>query len=347
MNSIAGIGYNPLGTLGLGMTGAYGAYDAYMPSMYGINFGGMNYATMNPYSMMGMYNPLYMSQLQNQMEINQINHAGSMHQILLNNEVQALRETDSALMQKMLTNGHIHTQVQNLRDKVMKGDQDGVCQEFDKLKNFIYQTYKKEIATNGNNGDLAASATQYVEFVYSQIVGTNLRDDIIKYGESSFENGFQGAMNLGHSNRYVDETLNYCFNQRIDNYKQQEQDKTLGYAAGSVARFAKKGAIGAAIGATAWTTANLGIMGIDKLFRKEVKSLDDLSERALRNRWKELGIKGDPKGLSKAKLLSKIKKVSTELPKRGIKFSGKGAVISALILGTAAAIGDTIWKHQN
>jgi hypothetical protein len=343
---ISGIGFNPLGNIGLGMTGAYSSFDAYMPSMYGMN-GGINYATMNPYSMMGMYNPLYMTQLQNQMEINQVNHASSMHKIMLDNEVRAHRETDSALMQKMLTNGHIQTQIQNLRDKVTKGDLDGVCQEFDKLKTFIYRTYEKEITANGGKGNVASSATEYIEYIYSQVVGTNLRDDIIAHGEGSFQNGFQGAMNSGHSQKYTDEALNYIFNERIDNYKEQEREKTIGYAAGSVARFGKKAAIGGAVGATAWTVGNLGIMGIERLFRKEVNSLDDLSEKALRNRWKQLGIKGSPKGLSKAKLLSGIKKVSTELPKRGIKFSGKGAVISALVLGTAAAIGDAIWKAQD
>ena len=47
MTSIAGIGYSPLGTMGLGMSGQYGSYDAYMPSMMGMGYG------------MGMMNPMF------------------------------------------------------------------------------------------------------------------------------------------------------------------------------------------------------------------------------------------------------------------------------------------------
>ena len=36
---ISGIGYSPLGNLGLGSTGSYTSYDMYMPSMMGMNYG--------------------------------------------------------------------------------------------------------------------------------------------------------------------------------------------------------------------------------------------------------------------------------------------------------------------
>ena len=35
---ISGIGWNPLGNEGLGMSGQYASYDAYMPSMMGNSY---------------------------------------------------------------------------------------------------------------------------------------------------------------------------------------------------------------------------------------------------------------------------------------------------------------------
>ena len=118
---ISGIGYNPLGNMGLGMSGAYGSYDAYMPSMMGMNYGmGMG---MNPSfgmgGMMGAY-PAFMAQMQqvqNQIEASQAEHNSAMHNILLNNEVNAHRETDSALMKKMLKIGN--SMVYRFRNCVM------------------------------------------------------------------------------------------------------------------------------------------------------------------------------------------------------------------------------------
>ena len=189
--SISGIGWNPLGNVGLGSTGAYGSYDAYMPSNSIFGMGGM----------MGYYNPMFMAQMQRQMEKSQALHSNDMHNILVNNEVTAHRQTDSALINKMLTNGDIQQGVTNLYNKVREGDQDGICAEFDKLKNYVYTTYRDELAARGDKINPSVSATQCIEAIYASMATAyagdgqthDLRNDIKRYGDSSFANGFMSG----------------------------------------------------------------------------------------------------------------------------------------------------------
>ena len=196
--SISGIGFNPLGNFGLGMTGTYGCYDGCMPSMLGMNYGlGMDSSLFGMNGMNGMMNyPAYMAQMQqmqNQMEIANTQHAGAMHKIVLNNEINAHRETDSALIQKILTNGDIQQGVQNLYDKVREGDQDGICKEFDKLKDYIFNTYREEFMAVSDRISPDVSATRAIESIYSQVISAQtkeihtLRDDIEKYGDNAFQ----------------------------------------------------------------------------------------------------------------------------------------------------------------
>ena len=108
---ISGIGWNPLGNVGLGMSGQFGSYDAYMPSMYGMTpsmYGmGMNPSIFGMNGMYGMYNPSFMANMYQQVEASQAMHSGNMHELLLNNEVSAHRDTDSALVKKILTNAEL------------------------------------------------------------------------------------------------------------------------------------------------------------------------------------------------------------------------------------------------
>ena len=270
---ISGIGWNPLGNVGLGMSGAYGSYDAYMPSMMGMNYGmGMMNPTFGMSGMMGAY-PQFMAQMQqmqNQIEASQANHNSAMHQILLNNEVNAHRETDSALTRKMLTNGDIQQGVQNLYDKVREGDQDGICAEFDKLKNYVLNTYRDEFAARGDKINPSVSAIQCIEAVYGNIIsattGTvhDLRSDIKKYGDTSFANGFLQGFRRDHHSRYIDETLNHCFNLEIDQKGSKDMKQTLGNGVGRTASTLEKGVYGGVAGVA---TAGIGI-GLLKLANK-------------------------------------------------------------------------------
>lgn len=242
-----GIGYPMLGfgNYGLGASGMYGSYDQYMPSTLGMNYGGYGMP-----GMMGMYNPMYMARLQAQMEEAQLQHAGNMHAGVLNNEVRANVETDRALVSKMLTNGDIQLGVQNLYAKVREGDQDGVCHEFDKLKQYVMNTYADELKKMGGEINPAISATRIIENVYLSVTNSSLRGDIQKYGETSFNNGFMQGFRDGHQGRYVDETMNHCFGLEINQKKSKDRRQDIGKGVGVGASVLEKGAIGAAGGAT-------------------------------------------------------------------------------------------------
>ncbi len=262
---ISGIGYSPLGNLGLGMTGAYASYDAYMPSMMG-----MNGSLFGMGGMMGTY-PSFMMQMQNaqnQMELSRLQHAGNMQAAVLRNEVAANRNTDSALISKMLTNGDIQQGIQNLYNKVREGDQDGICNEFDKLKTYVYNTYRDDLKARGDKINPAVSATEIIEKIYANIITAqsggelhDLRSDITRYGDHATMNGFMQGFRTDHHSRYVDETLNHCFGLEIDQKGSKDFKQNVGKGMGRTASVLEKGVYGAVAGAGAWTLGS----GLTKL----------------------------------------------------------------------------------
>ncbi len=281
---ISGIG-NGLGTYGLGAGSSYGSYDQYMPSMLGMGMGGYNPAfgmsamgglgmtgMMGMGGMMGMYNPLYYTQMQGAAEQIQAQHNGAMHATLMNNEVSAHRETDSALIQKILTNGDVHQGIQNLYNKVREGDQDGICQEFDKLKNYIYNTYQDELKARGDKTNPSTAATEIIEKIYGNIISTqtgeicDLRSDIQRYGDGSTMNGFMSGFRQGNHTRYVDQTLSHCFGLQIDQKQSKDNRKAIATGVGRGASALEKGAYGLAGGAAAYTIGYGVWKGISSLW---------------------------------------------------------------------------------
>lgn len=266
---IQGIGWNPLGNLGLEMSGQFSSYDSYMPSMmvmngtpYGVSYG-------SPYGAGGLMSayPTFMAQMQqtqNNMELARLNHAGDMQAAILNHEVAANRNSDSALMNKMLTNGHIKQGIQNLHKMVITGNQDGICKEFDRLRANIYNTYKDEFKARGDKINAAAVATEYIESLYANIVTAqyggqeihDLRSDIERYGDSAVMNGFMQGFRSDHHSRYVDETLNHCFGLEIDRKGSKDFGQTFGKGVGGIASILEKGVYGAAVGVGLWTLGN-------------------------------------------------------------------------------------------
>lgn len=257
---ITGIGYpSMLGNYGLVGSTAYGSYDAYMPSMMGMNGSlfGTN-AMMNP-MMMGMYNPMYMGQLMQGYEASQVDHAANMHSKITNNGVKAYGETDSALVQKIATNGDVQQGIKNLHTKVREGDQDGICKEFDKLKQYILTTYQDELAARGNKINPLTTTVQIIDSIYSNVVtaqnqanGSNevasLEADIKKYGDGHLMNGFMSGFRSGHHEKYVDETLQHCYGYDIDRQSGKEVGQTITKGVGTVASVVEKGVYGCAIG---------------------------------------------------------------------------------------------------
>lgn len=268
---ITGIGYPMmgLGDYGLSTNSAYGNYDNYMLGMNGMGY--MN----NPMAMgmnpsvfgYGGYNPLFMGQMMSQMEQYQANHAANMHSTLLRNQTQAHTETDRALIDTILTNASVQKSVKTLATKVREGDQDGICLEYDKLRQQIYKTYGDEIRARGGEENPYEAATQIIDVLYTSIVTAqnggetaDLEQDIIKYGDKAFKNGFKQGHRSGHHDRYVDETLQHCFGYRIDEKESKDRAQAIGKGVGSVAKGLEWGVAGAGAGSAAYalTSKTLG-----------------------------------------------------------------------------------------
>lgn len=295
---ISGIGAYPmmgLGNMGLGVSGAYGSYDNYMPSMMGMNgsvFG------MNP--MMSMYNPAYYTQMQNMAEEMQLQHAGNMHAGVLNNEVKAHRETNQALINKILTDSDVQLGIQNLCEEVRKGsNQDAVCKEFNELKDYVLNTYKDELAARSDKIVPEVSAVRIIESVYYNMTKSKLLDDIKRYGETATMNGFMNGFRKDHSERYVDDTINHIYGNPVDERKSKELRKEIATYAGRGASMLEKGAIGAGAGvAVAGTGILLNSLLTPKCIREWVGGLECFANASKWGTLKKFGKWGALAGMA-------------------------------------------------
>ena len=214
---------SPLGMTGLGGYGSYSSY--YDPSMMGMG-------------MMGMYNPTFMGQMNQvyqDIEKNQLKHTGAMHQILLQNETQALADTDKAVFEKAMVDGDVKNNIRCLREKVVEGDADGICQEYDKLKQIIYTKYNDYFKENGGNMNAVSNVNNLISLIYAKTYSdqgaepVDLREDIKKYGQTAFEHGFWKSFHgKDYHNKYTEETLSYLYGTPIDNQAGKERMQKLG-----------------------------------------------------------------------------------------------------------------------
>lgn len=270
-------GINGLGTFGLGGSSTYSSY--YDPTTMGLAGSyGMGelcspYGTMGAMGMMGgMYNPTFMAsymremnQAQQQIEIDKLNHAGTMHNLQLQNQTVAFSDTDRAIFEKAMVDASINKSIQNLAVKVKEGDADGICQAFDEAKQALYTKYSDYFKANASRMNPADSVTNYIENLYTQIVSkdrgeiVSLRNDIKKYGETAFEHGFWKSFHgKDYHDKYSEETISYVFGTPVDN--KSGKDRMEKYGA-----YAEKGtelAAAAAIGAVALPTAVSAAKGV-------------------------------------------------------------------------------------
>lgn len=255
-----------LGTYGLGGSSTYGSYPNStmmgLGSVYGMAGAYSPYSAMSTMGMMGgMYNPTYMAnymrqmtQAQNQVEIDQLNHASAMHQLQLQNQTQAFTDTDRAIFEKAMVDASVNKCITNLGEKVKEGDSDGICQAFDEAKQALYTKYGDYFKANASKLNPSDSATNFVELLYSQIVSKqgSLRSDIKKYGETAFEHGFwKNFHGKDYHDKYSEETMSYLFGTPVDNKAGKDKMEKIG-------AYTEKGtelAAAAAIGAVALPTA--------------------------------------------------------------------------------------------
>lgn len=277
---ITGIG-NGLGTFGLGGTSTYGSYtDPSMMGMYG-GYSPYTSGAYSPYSigamggMMGMYNPTFMAQMtqmQQDMEKSQLKHSGTIHQLMLQNETKAFTDQDRAIFEKAMVDSAVNEGITNLAEMVRKGDTDGICTEFDKLKQTLYSKYGDYFNSKGDSIDPNKSVTNYIELLYSKIVSTNLRDDIRAYGENAFEHGFwKSWKGSDYHSKNAEEAISYIFGTPIDNKSGQDRISSIGGATEKIVEGGAALAVGygAGIGLSAIckvlnplnTCKNLGLKG--------------------------------------------------------------------------------------
>jgi hypothetical protein len=104
--------------------------------------------------------------------------------------------------------------------------------------------------------------------VYSNVISAqtgkvaDLRSDIKRYGDNALENGFMSGFRSDHHTKYVDETLNHCFDLRIDHKGSKDMRQVLGNGLGRTASVLEKGALGAGL---ALTFTGIGT-GLAKVF---------------------------------------------------------------------------------
>ena len=266
-------GINGLGTFGLGGSSTYSSY--YDPTMMGMtgsygmdgysSYGNMGSAY-SPYGAMGMmggmYNPTFMAsymremnQAQQQIEIDKLNHAGTMHNLQLQNQTVAFSDTDRAIFEKAMVDASINKSIQNLAVKVKEGDSDGICQAFDEAKQALYTKYSDYFKANASRMNPADSVTNYIENLYTQIVSkdrgeiVSLRNDIKKYGETAFEHGFwKNFHGKDYHDKYSEETISYIYGTPIDNKAGKDRMEKYGAVTEKVVETAGAGVAGGLVG---------------------------------------------------------------------------------------------------
>ena len=278
-SGIAGI--SPIG-YGLDAGGAFGDYSNYMPSSLGLTgmggygngmagsvfgAGGYGYG-----GMMGglMEYQMYMNQLQNQIDLNNLNHVGAMHSGLINNQVNAHEESLHGMMQKLLADASVQSRLMSLYNKIREGDQRGVIEEYDKLKDRVYATFDSDISAKGISIGRADEARQMISTMYQNLISSTapdgrthtLKGDIDRYCDGAFMTGVISGFKGQNDRNYHAEVINHIYGERIDDVRTNQGQKVLGKGIGTIGSIFRDMIEGTALGAGTWavgTTITAGI----------------------------------------------------------------------------------------
>jgi len=259
-------GISPIG-LGLGDS-AFGDYSGYMPSSMGLpGMGGYSSGLgtggmYGGFGMGGLMNgmmeyQMYLNKMQNQLELNQLGHTRSMHAGMIENEVEAHEDSLHGIAQKLLADAAVQSRIMTLYDKIREGDQKGAIQEYDKLKDRVYETFDKDFASKGITIGRADEARRIIETMYGQLVTNTSQDgethtlkgDLDRYCDGAFMTGFVSGFRGQSDRNYRAETINHIYGKRIDNYKSNQGQKIFGKYVGTLTSFFRDLGAGAAIGA--------------------------------------------------------------------------------------------------
>ncbi len=250
---ITGIGANPymsgLGMYGLG-TGSYSSLPTSLSMMGDMSgmLGGLGMSGMTGMDPMmssmgamggmgGMYYPTFMAQMQQmqrEAEKAQLQHTGEMHDLTVQNGVNASQTDFDAIISKLMVDGGIQKYLKSLHDKVTEGDQDGLCNVYDQLKNTIQAQYGDEFSKRKVK-DIPATINYMIKCLYANaftVPGQNqasLDNDVKRYGETSFMHGFWTNFHgKDYHKRSSEEALAYINGTPIDNYAGKKKMENYG-----------------------------------------------------------------------------------------------------------------------
>ena len=238
-----------LGALGLDPSGAFSSYNPMfmgaspygtmgMPGMMGMGMMNPEYMTQYMKQMTDMQK--YMAEVQHQQEKTQLLHSTDMHSAIQQAEINNLSAHDRAIFQKAMVDGDVKEGVRNLANVIRGGDQDAICEEFDKLKMSIYTKYSDYFQSADATKNTYANVNNLIRTLYAQIVGAqlgqpaDLENDIKTYGETAFNHGFNIGFlgKKGHNEKYSEETINYLFGTRINDKESKDRAAKIGEYAG-------------------------------------------------------------------------------------------------------------------
>lgn len=276
---MAGYDITGISPIGLNMGGSFSDYSSYLPSAMGMagmsalagggtsGFygGGYGAGTMGSMGMMGMMAPMmeyqqYMTRLQNQLDLDSLNHTKTMHRGMIDNEVQAHEDSLSGIVQKLLADSAAQDGVMKLYHKIQQGDQNGIIQEYDKLQAIVLAKFDKEINSHGTSIARAADARRIITSMYNNMINSMARDgkehdlynDIKSSSDSAFKQGVVCGFRGESDQRYREETLNHIYGERIEHWGSKQSQEKLGKGIGIAGSVFRDIGEGAAIGAGTW-----------------------------------------------------------------------------------------------
>ena len=272
---------------GLNTSGMYGSY--YDPSMIAAMGGYGSYGMSNPMMsgigmagglgmMGGMYNPAFMGQYTDMMkqmysaqnEIQKLNlqNATDMHAAKEQAQVYNAQIHDKAFFETVAVNGDVQNCIREIYSAIREGKMDYVAQKYFELKQVLLNKRRDYFDTSLGGINDKENIDHIISTLYSEIAAgynpgggkPDLREDILSYGESPFQHGFNQTFmgNSGHNRLTAEECLNQIYGTPINDAGSKAKAHKIGSISGSVTEVAAAGAAGAAVGATA--------LGLTKIF---------------------------------------------------------------------------------
>lgn len=255
---INGIGYSPLGNLGLGSTGTFASYDYCMPSSMGM-YGMGNMGTVpGMYGAYNYMNPEQMTQMNQRIEVSHLDHASNMHGNVKKMQVENQLQSTDALAANMINDGGLQLKVTEMKSKINNGDLQGAVNLYKELEGLVYNRFKSVIAGRGEEISVQVEVKNIIDNYYYSTNGTQLRADIEQCGESGYKNGFRQIWEKGHSKLTIKQALHQIYGDRIDGAANEKAEQLIGKAGGLVASAGEGLGYGGLATGVAGTLLNVG-----------------------------------------------------------------------------------------